>query len=1219
MSPLGRCLALLTPTGRARRRLWQAVGSHLHLALGGEVRNEDVTPEDRRRTDRVARALAALGRRPQTPPVRAVARDMLCYLVWTSLRHQALDDAARWLGQLDAGFPDFAPRLSARWDLMNSLLGAGGLDAYAAEAARLLADPLVRRDAHSHLVLEAVRTVYERASPAACEGVVAAAHRELADTRQLQAALALCRCPADFRSAEDARTWAGRVDSDKLRFSKRMRADALVVAARAAEWAGDWGLMEARAGEALGAGSHLHLALGREVRNEDVTPGHEGAGYWLARARLHEAGRRPAEHLDLGRLPAGPAWARLVQQVRAYQEPSLANARELLPVLRGDLGALIRPEETLTTDLLRQALTRDTALAPEHVASSAEVAIEAERVVGRMPWAEIVVALREVQLDRRYSAAVERLEKPDIARDPSVRALARVARLLAGSPLPPDPAQGSDAIGVLEAAAHRVLGMGSHLHLAPGGPGRNEDVTPRGGAKADAALWAAVERAREDAACRRFPELAAAADALAFGLRAVAGDPGLGAVLLAHDPPSHTPRWAMWLLARLALACCPPARLEEFLGKVDVSQPAIAWFIESWWRNLSRSGLPSARTREQVGAALKRAVPDASGASRSCVARVRGARAAGYRMAELGAKPGAMPQAFSELGSLCEGVCAWEAAFEMGYAVARAALARGEARLAIAEFTKLRDALGNGSALSALAWSPSIAYWLGVAAAHAGDRAAARTTLREAVGTLKDAEARSQLALLAVQDGELGDAARWLEGAPDDVPGVLYARAVLLSRSGSPGPAFELLDAGAASVPPDAAPYGLAIRRLAAALCERGGAADEAEKRHRGLLAQAPGDATTSARLGRLLLRRAYAPKEAEAISPDPAILELLRAGARVARWPEDYALLHRLVVAEKVPGTFSAPALLDELKAHLAGRGKLAWQQACARRLLEAARAEDAYTLLGGSDPIEGPAWLARTRQILRAWRALTTIWGTHSVANVSLQEAKRCRKDIEPLVSHLHFAHGGNVPNEDVTPPDAVLRRWATLLDWAVAAGAAAGPGGKGSWYLFRPQGEAGAGPFWHVVGCWCPDPAARARAAASLAATLDGQAAPWTPAQQELLRAVTAWLLGQDDACLASYRKLLPQLGELPVDGRHLWLGAATIWFARKNWAELLTGELPPCVEDLSLPEARLLMGLAYARAAAESADKAGKTADAATKVRQAREMLSTLIATADNQGV
>jgi hypothetical protein len=110
--------------------------------------------------------------------------------------------------------------------------------------------------------------------------------------------------------------------------------------------------------------------------------------------------------------------------------------------------------------------------------------------------------------------------------------------------------------------------------------------------------------------------------------------------------------------------------------------------------------------------------------------------------------------------------------------------------------------------------------------------------------------------------------------------------------------------------------------------------------------------------------------------------------------------------------------------------------------------------------------------------------------------------------------------------------------------------------------------------------------------------------------LVTAVAASTLGHDDAFLAAYAALEPDLDGLPIAGPELWLRAAAIWLRRKEWVPLLESDLPDCVADLSDPRARLVTGLAYAHAAAEDIGKQ-RVRPALDKVRRARASLEPML--------
>jgi hypothetical protein len=193
-----------------------------------------------------------------------------------------------------------------------------------------------------------------------------------------------------------------------------------------------------------------------------------------------------------------------------------------------------------------------------------------------------------------------------------------------------------------------------------------------------------------------------------------------------------------------------------------------------------------------------------------------------------------------------------------------------------------------------------------------------------------------------------------------------------------------------------------------------------------------------------------------------------------------------------------------------------------------------------------------------------------------------------------------------------DPELTRW-----WSLLRSAAASKDHPDTLEFWNAPGASWGlndWPFWRITDLWAPEGTPREQAAEILSQAIQeaNPASYWSGVQIDLLAALSNWLQNRDDDYLKFYECILPQLENLPVDPRHLWLAAASIWFWRQDWQTLLERELPPCVEDLWYHPARLLMGMGYARAAAAAKDER----QAAPLARQAKELLSPLLTQLEN---
>ena len=1176
---------LFTRKGRAQRTLWRAYSD-----LNSSAKQEALT-------HRVVRLLRG-GRQRERAALNTFVRLGLLYLVWYHMRKDQLEGACKWMVDLDEEFPDLPERVSLRWELMQRLLASGDTDGYVSQAQKLLADPLVKPGVHAPAILHAVSTTYGQVSPSACEGVVGAANAQIARARQLRAALALCRCPRAFVSRREAESWTQQANPEHLGFSSVMRADALVVAARAAEWSNSADAMIRCVNEALG-----------------LVPGHLQARYWLARARFRQSGGDPAKDLQLGALPQGPEWARLLAQINLHQQSTLANAEAALDVLAGRHEEPDAMERILTLALMKRALTLGPAPEAAAVDHAARICQRLEGLVGTRPWTQLNIALKEIKLDRRYDTAIERLENEEVLRQPSAHTLLRLARILAGEPLQDDQPKDPTGLGAVEWAMRRVR------HAVGGVDEPDSEAPAREG----------LETVRQGPLGRWLPELAEAVDVLHFALRALRGDDVQGDLLARQLSGTAVP-WVTWLFVRTGLTVCDASSVGGFLERLDVGSFPAAWSVDAWRCNYGRPGSLRPELVQRVRSAVGGGLEKTSGKVKSCLRGILDFRSGRRDPDKPDLKRTAIAEAFSEIGKLYVDICQAEVDLEVDFANARRSIALGSPEGAVEMLGVLRDDCEEAGTLTKALWAPAIRYWMGVALAHTAEESA-QGILEEQLGGLKDRDARTQLALIAIRKGDLDRASSVLEALPADSPAVVYARALLLDRRGDHDGALALLQADETRALLDdcpGSPYVPATKRLLAAVQERRGNLEEAEKLHRENLSTHPDDAITRARLSRLLICRDYSPAEPNAAGMTPRDAEGLD-GPSPVDWCRDYALLYRVLAGAVGESVTSSRELTEKMRSAEAA----AWQEALARRLLGQKRPEDACTVLSGEVQPTGPAYLVRTRLILRAWQTLTGLWRPYHpperkaidkkalalwkesgrpegkdeemrsaaqavlveqairkcVSKKALEEAAKCLEEIERL------------PVND----DVMLKRYWDLLKFAVETPE-------------KPLEELTAGSFvvphveepwvfWRACELWSPESHRRTAAAETLLELVDREDGPLEQTRRSVLGAVGAWLLHRNESYLQFYDGLLPQLEGLPVDPVRLWLAAGHLWFWQQDWEKITGTDLPACVAEFTHPQACLLMGLAHAQTAASLKDPR----EMAKNVRMAREMLSRITTT------
>jgi len=655
----------------------------------------------------------------------------------------------------------------------------------------------------------------------------------------------------------------------------------------------------------------------------------------------------------------------------------------------------------------------------------------------------------------------------------------------------------------------------------------------------------------------QFPTLGAAADVLRLVLRVIVSGDVPRDEVLASAPGETAPAWAHWLHARALLVDRSAAEAAGHLDALVVRNPSTAWFLEAWWRQYSHGG-------ERLPASL--------------------ASTPGLRPAD------SAEAAFRELGPLCESACTFEAAWLDGLNAARTALAAGQAFDALLKLRKMRTRLGDAGTIVARTWDAASRYWVGVASAHAAKRDAGKLLEGLTPGPMGVAS-RAQLALLALQRRNRQAAQRWLADLPDEFPAAVYARALWHARAAEPEEATRLLDVLASRFAGSPSAYVPAGRRLSAALAERAGRPD-AERLHAEILRDWPGDAVAAARLGRIRLKRMYEGSGGEGAAGECRLEDLFATAAGPApispQWRGALQRLHELLTCPD--------AELGRQRESPAGgpapeASKLPWIQLLAHRWLRAGKPGEALSLYAGNLFLisGGPAWYARAHLILLSWQLLQELALARGPDDARRSALATLSEELQVCGSR-----GG----------DGLVQRWQQLLARAAALADSAGaPLPPARWP------ELGPTPSEVLPDLWSADQDRRVRTATEIAPACTTDSS-WTDAQRSVVRAIVAWTLANENAFLDEYAVLEPILGTIPIDGPALWLAAARIHFGRKNWKSLLESDLPDCVSDLSHPGVRLVIGLAYTRAAVEDAQR-GDVRKAQQKVRQARSTLETLV--------
>jgi hypothetical protein len=1104
----------------------------------------------------------------EKPERKPVIKDILLFLAWSDLRTGTLAGGERWLTELDRLFPASTERLALRWDLMQRLLQRHSYRDYQNQAGLFLSD--AKSADFGGAVLETMGVVYTDLTWKQRLGLSDSVHPSLIADPRVRASVSQWQCPALFGSHREAHSWMQRISPEHLDFAPRMKADALIALGRGAEWDRDWAGMETRARAAL-----------------QIIANYLEAVFLLTRSLLRQAGRTLPEELTTVALPDEPKWHRLRLQCSLREDGGLERTGALIAMLPqvADAGDLL--ELDLSIRLLETPLTARAVRRPDHIAQCAELSSQLQNVaetflsrlpffkcycarcaeaiefpremegptavcphcrknivpqvpqtaVAWLPWTEVNLAFKEIHVDRSYGKAFQRLEIPALESYSPARSIAQIARLMAGSPKPP--AEKNAAPASVPVLAHALRAVAGQVEMA----GHWSELRTE------------VSAALADPSLREFPALAAAGEILALAVRLLGEDPGARADILRCTVAEDSPLWSVWLFSRLVEALSRDSDSEANLSRIPLAGPAVAWFVEVWCYNYAKVGgeLPAVALNAQE--LLNRSLPPSP---------LRTARLQNYRQPVLPADYAPPANAFAELGEICSAHSRSEIALELDIARFRVLLAGGEPAAAAGRLRKLSATPGSISPLADLWWGPLITFWLGVAEAHQHDPEAA-ATFRALLDGPCAGVARGHLALLALQDGSLDEAARWLDGAPGHVPCVRYADALLLARRGKLSEARQRLESSEAIRIFTGSSYAVPAQRLIAALEERSGNQTESERLHTAILASHPGDQIASARRGRVLIEAAFSPFRADGtpLNPETALPREVpeTAGAAKIAWWRPYAILQDLM---SVPDD-ALPQLEHAVREQFGtGARSFAWRQLLAHRFL---RANDAARALQTFDippaAAGSPRWFEQARLVLTAWHWLTRV-SQEGARTAAWQKLQECSHALIPL------AQGRS---------DSLAALWGAMVERALQVESTASLDA-----LIRDSQTLGNPPFCYVPRLWSETADQRRLAGEVLLSALGQGGTGWNEEQTLLLRALAAWAVEKDETYVEQYTILEPVLDELPVRGRDLWVPAALIRFSKCDWQGLAGSCLPDCIADMSDPLVCLIVELVDARAAA-----------------------------------
>ncbi len=1119
-----RCARLFTRQGRAANALWRA------QRAGG-------TGEARARLGLSIAALAA----NVTPPVRGILRDSLCFRIAAALGEGATPEAAEVLATLATVLPGERLRVAIRRALVIKLQELARHTELAEAVAALLADDLAVGAVPEVEVLAPLAVIHEALGLEVLGRVLATAKPRWFELPALATVRHLAQVPPSFTSRQEAAAAAAGVDGPCDGFPKTFQVAIGCLLTRHREWELDFAGMEQKA-----AAAHA------------LAPASLAARYWLCRARMYQVKAAVAPLLEGGVPREVPAWQRLARLAALHhdlQSPlhDLESARGVLAVVNQELGPTEPPEQSQAMWLLEWALAGRFARGDAQLAECARLSA----LVPRSPaWAQVNLALKEIRLDRRYEAAVERLQAPSLAAYAPARPLALAARFLAGSlRWPVERAEECPAIVQLAAAWCAVAG--------PLPPGTAVDWQR---------LGAGVSGVLDDPILREIPAARAAANVLLLAVRFFQGDPAVRPQLPAFSVPPGAPRWVAWLFSRLIQIGANFSSAEICFRHLDTGDEAVAWFLEAWWQNYGLAGMrpvPAAPPRGAEG----------------LVAAVRAARLGHYRLPVPAADVASLPSLFVELGEVCSTHCRLELGVELEFARARHALACGKAAAAAAGLRALLPVANSTSPLAEAWWRPLLTYWLGVACAQMGD-AQAGELLESLVGGIRHHEALGQLALLDLQKGDVATAARRLESASLQVASVRYAKAVLCSRTGRPEEACELLESAEGMSVLQEPPYAVAALRLRAAIKERSGDTAASAALLQEIHRTNPGDEITILRGERQDLEAAYAAYRAGGTPAAGAwtghLAESQPQSPPEAAQKEILTFLRSALSASPEALPALRPPEGDFTADHRAW-----WSQFMGASLLKSGDPRRASQALDVEAPTPVPAAVERSRTILTIWREL---------AGVGHGERAEAAVRLEVLAQKL----------EPLGPVDAEADRWRQLAQIGSAVC-------KGEFVADETWRGVGDPLMARIPFLFHDDAKVRSEAATGLLPALAVRPSQWDESTQLLLSALAAWALGRDETFLEHYTTLEPELDALPVAGRDLWMVGAQVRHARKDWRGVLEN-LPECVADMSDPLVKLVVELASVRLTADEALKGDHRDQVLRRLKGTRNNLRDLLETA-----
>ncbi len=1087
-----------------------------------------------------------------------------------ALRQSDMSDAEDCLGQLDTIHAPAATRLALRWRLIQSLLEDSAWSAALPQARLFVADESCPAAQVTELLQ---RCLVEAGRPVARQlGQAIAA--PLRDDRLVETLRMLCLESAEFVDRQTAADVSGRVQPSLLVSWPVLQCRALVLRAKCAEPMQLWDVMLAETQAALA-----------------LRPDDDIARYWRARALLHTGRGDDAEEI-LAEQPnqSNPRWQRLLHIAALCARQELERVEPCLRAVEGEWGKLGQPETSLVLPALQAAVRCTLNDSADRLTAIAAFSERIVHAAGQLPWAAYNLALKEMQVDRAFERAAQRLSGEVAA--------------------PPD----GWPTHLLQAACATALG---HVHeLRDALQAAPSDSAADAG---DAGLFATVSdvfallqgNEEIDDAASLYDRLAHASGRLEQAMPTVAGIRQLLLELLAvvtgegqqrsrsatADDVDGSP-WARWLRLRLRLAQDPQTEIAcQLSSALDDLPTAVAWEFAAWTQDCVAL-LPEATT-SNVAARVWRPLDNAPMAADATWQQLRTLRDALPPFAEgpgawgavgTAGNPSSSPCPWWPLGNVLQSVAQLEARVELEYLGGRHALRRNRVEEALTHFREaFRLCTGRRLAtrIAALRFEPVLHYWAGVALAHLQRWDEASDVLDGCLGGHKDAEAKAQLGLIVVGRGDLDLATEYSNQISEPhLPSARYLAALLAERRGDTQAAIQQLDE-ARNAGSLAGVYSAAAYRLHGVIDEREGRSESASEQYGHALTEWPEDAVAATRLGRIWMRESLE-KIRHGHDPDrdplqdeqwDAVAGQMEAGVLIA--------LRALMLSCGAIGDTASPNRVPSLL--ISSIRSTALRRLAIRVLLSLGQFEEATEAATTWAPeATGDPHLFAAKLILTAQRDF--------VASCQTSRSGQARAKMEELVGSFGDARGN-------LPTDPCLAFWHALaravLDPSLPARENVFEGGLSDERL-APNRRAIAALF----DLFAEDPQRR-QDAVDVCRRLATEGAIGNERTSVVVSCLAAYVSGDDNDFLQHYRALERELSSFPCDEATMYLAASEARLRVGAVDEVTGGFIPDTLADLADPDVRRVMGFAYAQQAARQAEKSPR--NAIRDLNQALELL------------